>query len=149
MSARTKARKRALDLLYGADLRSGSISDAVATEAVRAESEPSRSASWEYARTICVGVEEHQVEIDEYIETYAQGWTINRMPALDRAIVRIGIWELAFNPEVPEGVAISEAVDAARTYSTEDSAGFVNGLLGRIAQATATIGPQTHIPAAE
>lgn len=139
MSARTKARKRALDLLYGADLRSGSIADAIAAEAVRAASEPSRAASWEYARTIAAGVEEHQAEIDELIETYAQGWTINRMPALDRAIVRIGIWELAFNPEVPDGVAISEAVDAARTYSTEDSAGFVNGLLGRIAQSTATL----------
>ncbi len=149
MSARTKARKRALDLLYSVDLRSGSISDAIATEAVRAESEPSRSVSWEYARAICAGIEEHQAEIDEYIETYAQGWTINRMPALDRAIVRIGIWELAFNPEVPEGVAISEAVDAARTYSTEDSAGFVNGLLGRIAQATATVAPQTQIPATD
>lgn len=139
MSARTKARKRALDLLYGADLRSGPISEAIATEAVRAESEPSRTASWEYARTIASGVEEHQAEIDELIETYAQGWSINRMPALDRAIVRIGIWELVFNPEVPDGVAISEAVDAARTYSTQDSAGFVNGLLGRIAQSTATL----------
>jgi len=137
MSARTKARKRALDLLYGADLRSGLISDAIATESVRAESEPSRAASWEYARQIAAGVDEHQAEIDELIETYAQGWTIGRMPALDRAIVRIGIWELAFNAEIPDGVAISEAVDAARTYSTEDSAGFVNGLLGRIAQATA------------
>ena len=140
MSARTKARKRALDLLYGADLRSGSISDAIAVEATRAETEPSRSASWEYARTIAAGVDDHRAEIDELIETYAQGWTINRMPALDRAIVRIGIWELAFNPEVPDGVAISEAVEAARTYSTEDSAGFVNGLLGRIAQATASPG---------
>lgn len=149
MSVRTKARKRALDLLYGADLRSVAISDAIATEAVRAETEPSRLGSWEYARTIAQGVEAHQVEIDEYIETYAQGWTINRMPALDRAIVRIGIWELAFNPEVPEAVAISEAVDAARTYSTEDSAGFVNGLLGRIAQATATTPGQVLRPAAE
>lgn len=136
MSARTKARKRALDLLYGADLRTGTISDAIAVEAVRAESEPSRATSWEYARTIAAGVAEHQAEIDELIETYALGWTIGRMPALDRAIVRIGIWELVFNPEVPDGVAISEAVDAARTYSTEDSAGFVNGLLGRIAQTT-------------
>jgi N utilization substance protein B len=141
MSARTKARKRALDLLYGADVRSGRISDAIATESIRAEAEPSRAASWEYARQIAAGVDEHQAEIDELIETYAQGWTIGRMPALDRAIVRIGIWELAFNAEIPDGVAISEAVDAARTYSTEDSAGFVNGLLGRIAQATAFRGP--------
>lgn len=143
MSARTKARKRALDLLYGADLRSAPISDAIAVEAVRAESEPDRAASWAYARIIASGVDEHLTEIDEFIETYAQGWTISRMPALDRAIVRMGIWELAFNPEVPDGVAISEAVEAARTYSTADSAGFVNGLLGRIAQATSANDPSS------
>jgi N utilization substance protein B len=134
VSARTKARKRALDLLYGADLRSETIGQAVAAEASRAAGEPDREASWSYGRRIAEGVEEHLAEIDELIETYAQGWTINRMPAIDRAIVRIGIWELRFNPEVPDGVAISEAIEAARTYSTEESAGFVNGLLGRIAQ---------------
>lgn len=134
MSARTKARKRALDLLYGADLRSTSIADAIATEGERAATEPSRSSSWEYAREIAAGVDEHRTEIDELIETYSLGWSINRMPALDRAIVRMGIWELVFNPEIPAGVAISEAVELARTYSTEDSAGFVNGILGRIAE---------------
>ncbi|MBX3309467.1 MAG: transcription antitermination factor NusB [Cryobacterium sp.] len=134
MSARTKARKRALDLLYGADLRSETLSDAIATAADRAAAEPRRAASWEYAREIAEGVAEHTSEIDELIETYLQGWTISRMPAIDRAIVRIGIWELMYNPAVPDGVAISEAVAAARTYSTDDSAGFVNGLLGRIAQ---------------
>jgi N utilization substance protein B len=134
MSARTKARKRALDLLYGADVRAETIGAAVAAEAARAE--PSRASSWAYAQQIAQGVEEHLTEIDELIQTYAQGWTVGRMPAIDRAIVRIGIWELAYNPEVPAGVAIAEAVEAARTYSTEDSAGFVNGLLGRIAQVT-------------
>jgi N utilization substance protein B len=79
------------------------------------------------------GVDEHITEIDELIETYAQGWTIARMPAIDRALVRIGIWEISFNDEVPDGVAISEAVEAARSLSTDDSAGFINGLLGRIA----------------
>lgn len=136
MSARTKARKRALDLLYGADLRGENIAEVVAVEQARALADPKRSSSWPYAREIAEGVAEHLTEIDELIETYAQGWTIARMPAIDRAIVRIGIWELAHNPEIPEGVAISEAVEAARTYSTEDSAGFVNGLLGRIAQVT-------------
>ncbi|HEU4849790.1 MAG TPA: transcription antitermination factor NusB [Terrimesophilobacter sp.] len=134
MSARTKARKRALDLLYGADLRSETLSVALAAETDRAAGDARRESSWPYARVIVQGVEEHLVEIDELIETYAQGWTIARMPAIDRAIVRMGIWELMFNPEVPDGVAIAEAVAAARTYSTEDSAGFVNGLLGRIAQ---------------
>ena len=80
------------------------------------------------------GIAEHGDEIDELIETYAQGWTIHRMPATDRAIVRIGVWEILFNASVPDSVAISEAVEAAKSLSTEDSGGFVNGLFGRIAQ---------------
>jgi N utilization substance protein B len=134
MSARTKARKRALDLLYGADLREISLNTALAVEAARDFKEPQRSSSWQYAREIVEGIAEHGDEIDELIETYAQGWTINRMPVIDRAIVRIGIWEILFNDQVPDGVAISEAVDAAKSLSTEDSGSFVNGLLGRIAQ---------------
>jgi N utilization substance protein B len=78
-------------------------------------------------------VQEHLGEIDETIETYAQGWTIARMPAVDRALLRMGVWEILFNDEVPDSVAISEAVESATVHSTEDSAGFVNGLLGRIA----------------
>jgi N utilization substance protein B len=133
VSARTKARKRALDLLYGADLREISLNAALAAEAARDLAEPKRSSSWQYARQIVEGIAEHGDEIDELIETYAQGWTINRMPVIDRAIVRIGMWEILFNDEVPDGVAIAEAVEAAQTLSTADSAGFVNGLLGRIA----------------
>lgn len=134
MSARTKARKRAIDLLYGADVREISLNEALATEAARAEAQPDREASWRYAREIVVGITEHGDEIDELIETYSQGWTIDRMPTLDRAIVRMGIWEIMFNDEVPESVAVSEAVKLASELSTDDSAGFVNGLLGRIAQ---------------
>ncbi|PJJ72296.1 N utilization substance protein B [Diaminobutyricimonas aerilata] len=134
MSARTKARKRALDVLYSADVRRQSIADALADEAKRAQEQPQRRSSWEYARDIVMGVEEHSSEIDELIETYAQGWTIARMPAVDRAIVRIGVWEILFNDEVPDSVAIAEAVESATVLSTEDSAGFVNGLLARISQ---------------
>jgi N utilization substance protein B len=137
MSARTKARKRALDLLYGADVREESINAALAAEQVRADRDPKRASSWPYARQIVVGITEHGDEIDELIETYAQGWTISRMPAVDRAIVRIGIWELLFNEDIPDGVAIAEAVEAAAVLSTEDSSGFINGLLGRIAQTRA------------
>ena len=137
MGARTKARKRALDVLYGADVREESINAALATEAARAANDLKRWSSWPYAREIIEGIAEHGDEIDELIETYSQGWTINRMPAVDRAIVRIGIWEILFNEAVPDSVAISEAVDAAKSLSTEDSSGFVNGLLGRIAQTRA------------
>ena len=137
MGARSKARKRALDVLYGADVRGQSINEVLAAEQARADNDPKRSSSWGYARDIVVGITEHGDEIDELIETYSQGWKIDRMPAVDRAIVRIGLWEILYNEEVPDGVAISEAVESATVLSTEDSAGFVNGLLARIAQTRA------------
>lgn len=131
MSARSKARKRALDVLYGADVRGETIAEALSAELMRLD--PKRASSWEYAQQIILGVQHHQSEIDETIETYAQGWTIARMPAVDRALLRMGVWEILFNEAVPDSVAISEAVESATVHSTEDSAGFVNGLLGRIA----------------
>lgn len=133
MSARTKARKRALDVLFSADVRAIPVTEALEAEAARAASEPERSASWLYAREILDGVIDHSVEIDETIETYARGWSLERMPAVDRAIVRIAVWEILYNPEVPGAVAVDEAVEAAKTLSTEESAGFVNGLLATIA----------------
>ncbi|TFC97003.1 MULTISPECIES: transcription antitermination factor NusB [Cryobacterium] len=134
MSARTKARKRAIDILYAADVRQSTIPESLAIEAQRAANEPARMASWLYARDIIDGVVDHREEIDELIETYSQGWSLKRMPVVDRAILRIGIWEILFNDAVPHAVAIDEAVEAAKILSTDDSAGFVNGLLGRIAQ---------------
>jgi N utilization substance protein B len=85
-----------------------------------------------YAREAVLGVLQHQVEIDDQLETYAQGWSLNRMPALDRAILRLATWEIMFNDQVPDAVAIDEAVELAKEYSTDSSAGFVNGLLGKI-----------------
>ncbi|GAA4264768.1 transcription antitermination factor NusB [Frondihabitans peucedani] len=138
MSARTKARKRALDVLYVADIRQISIDDALVQETQRAMANPERTSSWGYARDIVQGVIENRPEIDELIETYSQGWSLQRMPTIDRAILRIGIWELTHNDDIPDAVAISEAVELAQTLSTDDSAGFVNGLLGRIATTTAS-----------
>ena len=135
MSARTKARKRAIDILYGADVRGTSINQALGDATSRALIEPrEREASWNYAREIVLGVVEHGDEIDELITTYAEGWTIERMPAVDRAVVRIGIWELLFNEGVPDSVAIAEAVELASDLSTADSGKFVNGILGRISR---------------
>ncbi|TFB76321.1 transcription antitermination factor NusB [Cryobacterium glaciale] len=134
MSARTKARKRAIDILYAADVRQISIPESLSVEAERAASEPARLASWLYARELVDGVVDHREEIDELIETYSQGWSLARMPNIDRAILRIGIWEILYNDAVPHAVAIDEAVEAAKILSTDDSAGFVNGLLGKIAQ---------------
>ncbi|EYT52728.1 N utilization substance protein B [Leucobacter sp. UCD-THU] len=133
MSARTKARKRALDMLFQADVRDESIITIVNAEAQRAAGEPDREASWLYAREIVDGVTDHRDEIDELIMSYAQGWTLERMPNVDRALLRLAAWEILFNDEVPTAVAIDEAVELAKDYSTEDSSRFVNGVLGRIA----------------
>ncbi|MFT4232739.1 MAG: transcription antitermination factor NusB [Leucobacter sp.] len=133
MSARTKARKRALDMLFQADVREEPIASIVGAEAKRAAGEPDREASWLYAREIVDGVTDHRDEIDELIVSYAQGWTLERMPNVDRALLRLASWEILFNDEVPAAVAIDEAVELAKDYSTEDSSRFVNGVLGRIA----------------
>lgn len=134
MSARTKARKRALDMLFQADVRNERLSAVVHAEAQRAAGEPDRMASWLYAREIVDGVDDHREEIDELITTYAQGWTLERMPNIDRALLRLASWELLHNADVPAAVAIDEAVELAKELSTEDSGRFVNGVLGRIAE---------------
>jgi N utilization substance protein B len=134
VSARTKARKRALDVLYGADIRQQPIAAMLDEEAGRAAAEPQRGSSWPYAREIVEGVDAHLSEIDEAIVAHAQGWPLDRMPALDRALARLATWEILYNDEVPDGVAIAEAVEAATLLSTEDSAGFLNGLLGAISR---------------
>ncbi|WP_427868786.1 transcription antitermination factor NusB [Leucobacter luti] len=133
MSARTKARKRALDMLFQADVRQESIITVVQAEAKRAAGEPDRAASWLYAREIVDGVTDHRDEIDELLMSYAQGWSLERMPNVDRALLRLAAWEILFNDEVPAAVAIDEAVELAKEYSTEDSGRFVNGVLGKIA----------------
>lgn len=127
MGARSKARKRALDILFEADQR-GLDAVPLLAERVRLADPPVR----EYAAEIVEGVSAHRERIDELIATYAQGWTLGRMPGVDRAVLRIGAWELLYNAEVPDAVAIDEAVELARSLSTDDSPGFVNGLLARL-----------------
>lgn len=135
MSARSKARKRALDILYQSDVRGDELAVTLAAEAKRAATEPAREASWLYAREIVDGVIDSADEIDEQIVTYARDWKLERMPAVDRAILRIGVWELLHNDEVPTAVAIDEAVELAKEFSTDDSGSFVHGVLARIARA--------------
>ncbi len=132
MSARTKARKRAVDALFAADLRDGMPNELLDEAEQASEDRASQSEIFSYAREAVLGVLQHQVEIDDQLETYAQGWSLNRMPALDRAILRLATWEIMFNEQVPDAVAIDEAVELAKEYSTDSSAGFVNGLLGKI-----------------
>jgi N utilization substance protein B len=138
MSARTKARKRALDILFQADVRGDEPAAILAAEAKRAASEPSREASWLYAREIVDGVIDNRDAIDEQITTFAKDWSLARMPAVDRALLRIAVWEVLYNDEVPPGVAIDEAVELAKEFSTDESGSFVNGVLARIARASCT-----------
>ncbi|HET6300594.1 transcription antitermination factor NusB [Microbacterium sp.] len=135
MSARTKARKRALDILFQSDVRGDALPTVLAAEAKRAANEPAREASWLYAREIVDGVIDNQAEIDELITTYAKDWSLARMPAVDRALLRIGVWEIVYNDEVPTAVAIDEAVELAKEFSTDESGAFVHGVLARIARA--------------
>ncbi len=136
MSARTKARKRALDILFQADVRGDETATILAAEAKRAANEPSRQASWLYAREIVDGVIDNQDAIDEQITTFAKDWSLSRMPAVDRAVLRIATWELLYNDEVPAAVAIDEAVELAKEFSTDESGAFVHGVLARIARAS-------------
>ena len=136
MSARTKARKRALDILFQSDVRGEDLTSILAAEARRAANEPAREGSWLYAREIVDGVIDNREEIDEQITTFAKDWSLARMPAVDRALLRIGVWELLYNDEVPAAVAIDEAVELAKEFSTDDSGAFVHGVLARIARAS-------------
>jgi N utilization substance protein B len=126
VSARRKARKRALDFLYEADIRSSNAIDLLGT---RGESDLSQSV---YVMELLVGVDANKAKIDELITTYAQGWDMDRMPAIDRNILRIALFEILFKNDLDDQVAASEAVEIATELSTEDSAKYINGVLGRI-----------------
>ena len=132
MSARTKARKRAVDAVFAADLRKISPIELLNETASLAADRQNQDEIFGYARQIVDGVIDHHDEIDELLETYAQGWAIDRMPHLDRAILRVASWEILYNDEVPDPVAINEAVELAKELSTDESGGFINGLLSRI-----------------
>jgi N utilization substance protein B len=136
LSARSKARKRALDILFQADVRGDDVPSTLAAEAKRAANEPAREASWLYAREIVDGVIDNRDAIDEQITTFAKDWSLARMPAVDRAVLRIGVWEILYNDEVPAAVAIDEAVELAKEFSTDDSGSFVHGVLARIARSS-------------
>jgi len=132
MPARRKARKRALDVLYEADLRDLPPAQVLTTYLDRiAKPRPDHL---DYTVSLVEGVARNLDRIDELIASYAEGWTIDRMPVIDRNLARIAVYELLYVPEIDDPVAITEAVELARTLSTEDSPRFLNGLLGRIAE---------------
>lgn len=126
MSARHKARKRALDLLYEADMKSVA---ALSLLSLRPARELSQS---DYVSTLINGVAEHKEKIDELITTYAQGWDMDRMPAIDRNVLRIAIYEILWEKKLDDKVAVDEAVELCSELSTDDSAKYVNGILGRL-----------------
>ncbi len=131
MSARSKARKQALDILFESDIRESSATELLESRLVVDEGPDSRPVR-EYARTLVRGVIDHRRKIDELISTYAQGWDMDRLPIVDRNILRIAIFEILWGGDVPDAVAIDEALTMAAMLSTEESAGYIHGVLGRI-----------------
>lgn len=135
MAARSKARKRALDILFAAEQRSEALSLAL-DRAIEAGVGPTN----DYTTTLVHGVVEHQTRIDEVLSTYSTDWVLERMPAVDRNVLRIGVFELLWGaPEIPEEVAISEAIHLVQDLSTDDSPTFVNGILGAVRRDRASL----------
>ena len=134
MAARSKARKRALDVLFEAEQRG--LDPLVLLRERLASAEPTVP---EYAVTLVEGVCEHRERVDELLSTYSQGWTVQRMPAVDRVVLRLGVYELLWRDDVPDAVVIDEAVSLAKSLSTDESPAFVNGLLARLLQVKPTL----------
>ncbi|OFQ63933.1 transcription antitermination factor NusB [Rothia sp. HMSC061E04] len=134
MNSRTKARLRALEVLFEADQRNQDYIEVLRRRRLYTVAQISA-----YSEEIIRGVRDHDEEIREFVETYARDWSFERMPAVDRAVLRIGTWELLYNDEVPDAVAISEAVGLARVLSTNESPKFVNGLLDKLRQVKPTL----------
>jgi N utilization substance protein B len=134
LPARSKARKRALDLLYESELRGVPRLTLLAERLAAADPPVS-----EYSVALVEGVDAHAARIDALLAEHAVGWTLERMPAVDRNILRLGAYELLYSPDVPDAVAIAEAVLLARELSTDESPSFVNGLLARLLELKPTL----------
>jgi len=132
VSARSKARKQSLDLLYEGDIRGQSPDDLLALRDVVEEGPDARPIR-EYTKELIAGISENRRKIDELISTYAQGWDMDRLPAVDRNILRLGIYEILWCKDLADAVAIDEALNLAKELSTDDSATYIHGVLGRIA----------------
>jgi transcription antitermination protein NusB len=132
VAPRRESRERALGLCYELEVRDISVVELLADLPVEPDA---------YALELLSGVEEHCDDLDQLLRQYSEHWAVERMPAVDRAVLRLGCYELAHEPDVPTAVVISEAVDLAKQYSTKDSGRFVNGLLARIAEQVRTPSP--------
>jgi N utilization substance protein B len=136
VAARSKARKRAIDLLFEAEQRGVNVRELLAERLARPVTDAPLS---QYTADLVEGVVAHWTDINELLSTYSQGWSLERMPSVDRAILRLGAFEILYGEGVPEAVAIAEAVELAKTLSTEESPKFVNGLLARLAEVKPTL----------
>lgn len=137
MRARTKARKRALDILFEAEARGEDPLVVLKQRQVTTDAPPVS----DYAALLVEGVTERRERIDQLLTEHSEGWSVARMPAVDRTLLRIGMFELLWVEEIDDPVAITEAVELARTLSTDDSPRFVNGVLGRIADVAGHLRP--------
>jgi N utilization substance protein B len=126
VAARSKARRRAVEVLYEVDLRESGVEEGLASLAARTQTPVNP-----YTEQLVRGVQAHRELIDETLSTYAHGWTLDRMPPVDRAILRVGTWELMWG-EVPDAVALAEAVELANELSTDESGRYINGVLARV-----------------
>ena len=138
MSARSKARKHTLDLLYESDIRSSDLLELLSLRDVVEEDVDARPIR-EYTRLLVEGVHLHKRKIDELISTYAQGWDMDRLAAVDRNILRLGIFEILWEDDIDDAIVIDEALTLAQSLSTEESAGFIHGVLGRIVSIKASL----------
>jgi transcription antitermination protein NusB len=136
---RHQARKRAVDLLFEAEARGITPQEMVEVRTALAERNTDVAPLHPYTAAVVLGVGEHAAHIDELITSHLQGWTLDRLPAVDRAILRVAVWELLHADDVPEPVAVDEAVELAKGLSTDDSPGFVNGVLGQVMLVTPQI----------
>lgn len=139
MSARTKARKRALDALYAAGVRHDDALELLRETSVEVEDRQNQEAIFDYAEMLLTGYFANADQIDNELKMLADGWALERMPNVDRAILRLAAWEILHNSEVPNEVAISEAVALASEYSTDESPKFINGVLARLAKGGAAL----------
>lgn len=132
IKGRHQARKRAVDLLFEAEARGLSPAEAAEARAALAEADAEMTPLHPYTAAVATGVTEHIAHIDDLIASHLQGWALERLPAVDRAILRVAVWELLRADDVPGPVAVDEAVRLAKELSTDESPGFVNGVLGQV-----------------
>ncbi|CAM4329559.1 hypothetical protein MB901379_02005 [Mycobacterium basiliense] len=136
---RHQARKRAVDLLFEAEARGMSPVEVADARTALAKAKPEVASLHPYTAAVAHGVGEHAAHIDDLIASHLQGWTLDRLPAVDRAILRVAVWELLYAEDVPEPVAVDEAVELAKELSTDDSPSFINGVLGQVMLVTPQI----------